>query len=123
MAKLTLSFKDKKLKIYPLLEDEVVIGRAPECAVLIDSLAVEPEHARIQKQGAQYLLTALSGNHEIAVNGTSAAAHELADGDVIQVGKHTLTFSLEMASHFVGQAELHGAHQAVGIGQRFHHAV
>ncbi len=104
MAKLTLSFKDKKLKIYPLVEDEVVIGRAPECAVLIDSLAVEPEHARIQKKGAQYLLTALGGNHEITVNQVSAAAHELADGDVVHVGKHTLTFSLEATGHFVGQA-------------------
>jgi pSer/pThr/pTyr-binding forkhead associated (FHA) protein len=105
MAKLTLSFKDKKLKIYPLSGDEAVIGRSPECAIHIDSLAVEPEHARIQRQGNHYQLTALGDQHEINVNGVSAAAHELNDGDVIQVGKHTLNFSLEAGGTFVGQAE------------------
>jgi pSer/pThr/pTyr-binding forkhead associated (FHA) protein len=105
MAKLTLSFKDRKLKIFPLTEDEAVIGRSPECAVHIDSLAVEPEHARIQKHGAHYQLTALGDQHAISVNGVSAAAHELNDGDHIQVGKHTLTFSLEAGGTFMGQAE------------------
>ena len=105
MAKLTLSFKDKKLKIYPLGGDEAVIGRSPECAIHIDSLAVEPEHARIQKQGNHYQLTALGDQHAISVNGVSAAAHQLNDGDVIQVGKHTLSFSLEAGGTFVGQAE------------------
>lgn len=106
MAKLTLSFKDKKLKIFPLIEEEVIIGRSPECAIQIDSLAVEPEHARLQKQGASYLLTALGDNREITVNQVSAAAHELADGDQIQVGKHTLSFSLESANgQFLGEAE------------------
>lgn len=105
MAKLTLSFKDKKLKIYPLAGDEAIIGRAPECTIHIDSLAVKPEHARIQRQGTHYQLTALGDQHEVSVNGVSAAAHELNDGDVIQVGKHTLTFSLEAGGTFVGQAE------------------
>lgn len=105
MAKLTLSFKDKKLKIYPLNGDEAIIGRSPECAIHIDSLAVEPEHARIQKLGNHYQLTALGDQHEISVNGVSAAAHELNDGDLIQVGKHTLSFSLEAGGTFVGQAE------------------
>lgn len=105
MAKLTLSFKDKKLKIYPLSGDEAIIGRSPECAIHIDSLAVEPEHARIHRQGTHYQLTALGDQHEISVNGVSAAAHELNDGDVIQVGKHTLSFSLEAGGTFVGQAE------------------
>lgn len=114
MAKLTLSFKDRKLKIYPLTEDEAVIGRSPECAVHIDSLAVEPEHARIQKQGAHYQLTALGDQHAITVNGVSAAAHELNDGDLIQVGKHTLTFSLETGGTFVGQAEQVQYHPAIG---------
>lgn len=114
MAKLTLSFKDKKLKIYPLGEDEAIIGRAPECAIHIDSLAVEPEHARIQKQGAHYQLTALGDQHEISVNGVSAAAHELNDGDVIQVGKHTLGFSLEAGGTFVGQAGQVARQPAIG---------
>ena len=114
MAKLTLSFKDKKLKIYPLTEGEAVIGRSPECAIYIDSLAVQPEHARIQKQGTHYQLTALGDQHEISVNGVSAAAHELNDGDHIQVGKHTLSFSLEAGGTFVGQAEQIHRQPAIG---------
>lgn len=114
MAKLTLSFKDKKLKIYPLTEQEVVIGRTSGCAIEIDSLAIEPEHALIRKKGAHYILTALGENESIMVNDYSAASHELQDGDVIHVGKHTLTFSFEASANFVGQAEPVSHQPAVG---------
>ncbi len=114
MAKLTLSFKEKKLKSYPLADQEVVIGRAPGCAIEIDSLAVEPEHALIRKKGAHYILTALGENQSIKVNEHSAASHELQDGDVIYVGKHQLSFSFEASATFVGQAEPVTHHPAVG---------
>ena len=52
MAKLTLSFKDKKLKIFPITGQDLVVGRDPACTVHIDSLAVQPRHARIFADGA-----------------------------------------------------------------------
>ena len=48
MAKLTLSFKDRKLKVFALAPGECVIGRDPGCTIAIDSLAVASRHARIR---------------------------------------------------------------------------
>ena len=47
MAKLTLAFKDRKLKIFAIPAKECLIGRDPDCLIAIDSLAVQPRHARI----------------------------------------------------------------------------
>lgn len=95
MAKLTLTFRDKVLRIFPLLGETLCIGRDPQCQIHIDSLAVEPHHAdiRIDADGIH-----LSPGPEAAVqiNGKALeGAHTLADGDRIQVGKHLLSYSSE----------------------------
>lgn len=95
MAKLTLTFRDKALRIFPLLGETLSIGRDPECQVHIDSLAVEPHHAdiRIDSGGIH-----LSPRPEapVQINGKALeGTHTLADGDRIQVGKHLLTYSSE----------------------------
>ena len=102
MAKLTLAFKDKKLKMFPLTSPELVIGRAPECAIHIDSLAIQPHHARIFIDGDYYCIEGLQSEEPIQVNHKAITeATALQDGDHIQVGKHTLTFSSEPASEGV----------------------
>ncbi|MGA7800805.1 MAG: PilZ domain-containing protein [Gammaproteobacteria bacterium] len=96
MPRLTLSFKDKRLKIYPLLEDELLVGRDPACGVHIDSLAVEPVHARIHRLGADYHLVPAEGVTGVVVNHNPISGDcQLHDGDLIQIGKHTLTFAQE----------------------------
>lgn len=98
MAKLTLAFKDKKLKIFPVLGAELIVGRDPDCAIYIDSLAVQPRHARIYADGSYYCVEGLHGAEPILVNRKPLAAPAtLQDGDLIQVGKHTLSFSSEPA--------------------------
>lgn len=102
MAKLTLAFKDKKLKMFPLTSSELVIGRAPECAIHIDSLAIHPQHARIFIDGDYHRIEGLQSEEPIQINHKAITeATVLQDGDHIQVGKHTLTFSSEPASEGV----------------------
>ncbi len=119
MAKLTLSFKDKRLKIYALSEDELVIGRDAECAIHIDSLAVSEQHARLQRQGTGYILSPMGEGDEFAVKVNSAPVtrQALADGDIIQVGKHTLTYSAEAGGTFVGTTQQAPAQRAPGLLQ------
>lgn len=95
MAKLTLTFRDKVLRIFPLLGETLCVGRDPQCQIHIDSLAVEPQHAdiRIDANGIH-----LSPRPEavVQVNGRPLEeTHTLAEGDRIQVGKHLLTYSSE----------------------------
>ena len=96
MAKLTLSFKDRKLKVFGLRPGGCMIGRDSDCTIHIDSLAVEPRHAQVRTVGESFLLEALDSNAHILVNGEDLSdIHELSEGDQIQIGKHTLSFSAE----------------------------
>lgn len=95
MAKLTLTFRDKVLRIFPLLGETLCIGRDPQCQIHIDSLAVEPHHADIRIDAEGIHITPRP-EARVQVNGKAIeAAHTLADGDRIQVGKHQLSYSSE----------------------------
>ena len=96
MAKLTLSFKDRKLKVFALQSGECLIGRDPGCAIPIDSLAVEPRHACIRLTDENVTVEPASENARVHVNGQGIAeATQLNEGDQILIGKHTLSFSEE----------------------------
>ena len=96
MAKLTLSFKERKLRIFALQDTDCLIGREPDCAVQIDSLAVEPRHARIHRAGEDFVIEPVDVNGVVKVNDQAISkAVTLRDGDHIQVGKHTLVYSVE----------------------------
>ncbi len=97
MPKLTLSFKGKFLKYFPLREGESIIGSDPGCAVFIDSLAIQSQHASVIRTGQTVVLRDLDTPDGTFVNETRLTAErELKEGDTIRVGKHTLTFALEL---------------------------
>lgn len=99
MAKLTLSFKDRKLKVFALDAGDCLIGRDPQCAVVIDSLAIEPEHARIHTDGDTCTIEAANEQCAVSVNNEDlSGAQTLEDGDLIRIGKHSLSFSAESES-------------------------
>jgi len=94
VAKLTLSFKDRKLKVFALQADDCIIGRDPACTIVIDSLAVEPEHARIRAEDDHFVVAAVNAGCALSVNQQPVEdARTLYAGDTIQIGKHSLSFS------------------------------
>lgn len=94
MAKLTLSFKERKLKIFALQPGECLIGRDPECNVVIDSLAVEPRHAIVYVDDNACRIEACNDNCTVTLNGQPLSeSHTLAEGDAIGIGKHSLGYS------------------------------
>lgn len=98
MSKLTLSFKGKLLKYFPLREGETVIGSDPGCTVFIDSLAIQPHHARLTLHGDTAILRDLDTTDGTFVNGTRISGeHLLKNGDDIRIGKHNLKLTLEPA--------------------------
>jgi hypothetical protein len=99
MAKLTLSFKDRKLKVFALQSDDCLIGRESDCAIQIDSLAIAPHHARIRPLDGGLAVEPMDKMSTVQVNGqTIAGAHPLAEGDQIRIGKHTLRYSGESST-------------------------
>ncbi len=96
MSKLTLSFKDHVLKIFPVQKGSMIIGSDPKCAVHIDSLAVQPQHAKLDTHGQVSVISDLGTEDGTFVNNKKIdGVHTLKDGDVLRVGKHLLAFTYE----------------------------
>lgn len=95
MSKLTLSFKDRVLRVYPVLKGSMLIGSDPNCTIHIDSLALQAQHARIDTQEQTSTIVDLSSPDGTFVNQNKITEHPLKDGDLIRVGKHTLTYTYE----------------------------
>jgi pSer/pThr/pTyr-binding forkhead associated (FHA) protein len=96
VAKLTLSFKDKVLKVYHVEAGEMVIGSDPSCQIHIDSLALQPRHATITTEHRKSVLRDLNTPDGTQVgNKKLTEPHQLKHDEVIRVGKHTLLFTTE----------------------------
>lgn len=96
MSKLTLSFKGKVLKVFPLAEGEIAIGSDPACELFIDSLAVHPRHSLVVTRAGKSVLSDLGSPEGTYVNDKRIAGdHPLKDDDVVRIGKHTLLFTEE----------------------------
>ena len=94
MSKLTLSFKGKVLKVFPVLKGSMMLGSDPSCTIFIDSLALQPEHAQIDTVNNESVIRDLNSEDGTFIGQTRLdGLHQLKDGDVIRVGKHTLAYS------------------------------
>lgn len=96
MSKLTLSFKGKILKVFPVLNGTMVIGSDPGCTIHIDSLAVQPRHAEITTANNQTTIRDLGSAEGTFINQAKLEGpHVLKDGELVRVGKHTLSYTFE----------------------------
>lgn len=68
------------------------IGREPSCDIHIDSLAVEPQHARIVVRDNIFTITQSNPDNPTFVNHKPIEEHVLEHNDVIRIGKHTLKY-------------------------------
>lgn len=92
MSKLILKFEDRILKEYAVGSSALTIGRLPSNAVVIDNPAVSGQHARVIVEGGQCVVEDLNSRNGTFVNEKPINKHILQEGDVVRVGKHTLTF-------------------------------
>jgi len=98
VSKLTLSFKGRVLRVVPLQQGVMLIGSDPGCNVHIDSLAIEPRHARVETHGQDSILFDLSTTDGTFIGQQKISEHKLKDGEIIRMGKHTLTYNYEEAT-------------------------
>ncbi len=92
-CKLILKFKDTVISEFELNQEETTIGRKEGNTIHVDNLAVSGRHARVLKIGKKVILEDLGSTNGTQVNGKDITKHVLQHGDVITVGKHTLTFA------------------------------
>ena len=98
MAKLIISFKGAPVAEHELHQGEMVIGRKADCDIQIDSLAVSGRHAKVVTDGQASILEDLNSTNGTFVNNQKITKHTLKNGDVAQIGKHTVTYSAGLVS-------------------------
>ncbi len=81
-------------KIFTLSQDEINIGRDVSNDFIINDVEVSRHHARLSRQGMQYVIEDLGSTNGTFVNGQRLAGpHVLRAGDVILLGENvTLVF-------------------------------
>ncbi len=104
MAKLILKFEDRILKEIPVGGGMVKIGRVPDNTVMIDNPAVSSHHARVFRDGGNFVLEDLQSTNGTFVNDNRVTRHNLTNGDVIGVGKHKLLFERGAQEDAVSEA-------------------
>lgn len=93
MPIITLQFKDKKLRDYPIaIGQSISIGRKTSNDIIIDNLAVSGSHARIESVSTTFVLRDLDSTNGTFVNEEKVSLHNLRHRDVIFIGKHELLF-------------------------------
>ena len=96
MPLIILKFKENEVSKHPLEKGKpLTIGRRNSNDVVIENLAVSGHHAKIDAVGDGYVLTDLQSKNGSFVNEQLVASHWLENGDVINIGKHTLEFSYQ----------------------------
>ncbi len=87
-----------------VLEKEVVVGRSPECDIMIEDTTLSRRHCRFVRQGDAVLVEDLgSSNGTYLAGARLAQAARAAEGDRVQVGRSLLGLSrqdrLEQQAH------------------------
>ncbi|MFT5700801.1 MAG: pSer/pThr/pTyr-binding forkhead associated (FHA) protein [Desulforhopalus sp.] len=93
MPIITITFKDKKIKDYPLAVGQTcTIGRKSSNDIVIDNLAVSGKHARIESVSTTFVIRDLDSTNGTFVNKKKVSMHNLRHKDVLLIGKHELIF-------------------------------
>jgi hypothetical protein len=93
--KILLRYKNELLKTFNIDKDEIAIGRLENNDIQIDNRAVSRQHARIIRNKGNYLIEDLKSTNGIYLNKVKIISRYLKDGDVINIGKHTLVVNIK----------------------------
>ena len=79
---------------FPLDRPRTVLGRHPDCDVVIDLGAVSRQHAAVDREGGAYFVVDLKSRNGTFVNGAPIRERKrLASGDAIRICESLLTFN------------------------------
>jgi serine phosphatase RsbU (regulator of sigma subunit) len=101
-------------KRYELSRLETILGRHPDCHVVLDSGAVSRQHAKIVRDGTRYLLEDLKSRNGTFINGKLIGeATALQDGDVIRICDLELAYHGDLEPAQVDQLRLDGSSMGI----------
>lgn len=92
MAKVILMYGKKVLDTFDLHQGDMKIGRRPDTDIVIDNMAVSGEHANIFTIGEDSFIQDLGSTNGTYVNNKRVTKHHLRHGDLITIGKHSMSY-------------------------------
>lgn len=85
--------EDGTSRVFPIVKDEISLGRAPENDVVLTNFTISRLHAKIVKDPKGCRILDQSSRNGTQVNGQPVAVAPLRDGDGILLGKFPIRFS------------------------------
>lgn len=92
MPHLRIKSGQNKGSIFDISQDNIKIGRDPNCGIELNENGVSREHAEIYKVGEMYFIRDLGSRNGLTVNENGAKDELLRDGDAIRICSYTLIF-------------------------------
>ncbi len=79
---------------FVLTGEDALIGRSPDASVLLDDVTVSRQHAKIVKNGENWVVNDLRSLNGSYLNRERVEKGRLSDGDELQIGKFRFVFVL-----------------------------
>lgn len=92
LAKLVLNLDGRTVGEYPLVPGRLVVGRAAESDIALDSKFVSRNHCQIITSAHGTMVEDLNSTNGVHIQGVRVRRHELNDGDTISLGRHDLVY-------------------------------
>lgn len=99
MVELEISKRDKEVSHYAFDQGSIIIGRAPENEVCLNSPSVSPQHARLSLVEGACSIRNLADKGGTYVNNLEIKHAQLYDRDVIQIGNYSILFSISRGAN------------------------
>ncbi len=81
------------IKVYPIKKNEVLVGRHPDCDLVLDDPLVSRKHCRILIKNDSVFIEDLNSTNGTFLNGKRISFSELKIGDEISIGIYNLIVS------------------------------
>ncbi len=96
ILKIRVSLKGRPVRTYNFNQDEITIGRSPECSIYLDNPGVSREHVRITRgPGGHYQAQDLQSANGTFLNDEPLTTEFLMNDDLLRIGKFSLWFRYE----------------------------
>ncbi len=92
MAKITVMFGADPQGDFTLNQDEMRVGRATDCEIVVDNLGVSRHHCSIVRDGDNWAVVDKGSNNGTFVGGQRITKHTLKHGERVIMGKHSLIY-------------------------------
>jgi ABC-type multidrug transport system ATPase subunit/pSer/pThr/pTyr-binding forkhead associated (FHA) protein len=73
----------------------LILGRAPDCDQVLDFPMISAHHARLSRQGDEFVLEDLNSTNGTFVNGSRITRVRISPGDTIELGSYRFTISAD----------------------------